>query len=566
MVLFCKLQDHSREVNSCAFSSEFFVTCSGDKNLRIYKNESFVEVPYSPLKLFKYGINSVTFNNDGSLLSTGDTDGKAHVFRLTASSYEIVAIFDHSSVNTVQVTKFSPDSKHLISGSSDGSIALWSVSNKHLIKMISGHGDGYVYAADFESSGGYLATGSALGDIRIWNMLNREMTCILQIEAHGGGDAGCGVSWLAFSPKKPNIDSNILASCGQDSIVNLWLFNLTDRSLNKISSLRGHTSAISCCNFSPDGTKVASSSFDKTVILWDTESGEKVLILEGHTAIVTSVAFSVDGRTLASTSYDKSSLIWKINEDEDEDHHRRLNLISPEAESPSKSLIQSSSVPNLDLPEPLNLTSWTCQDVADWLRDSVQLGQYSQIFIDNVIDGVELVTLTSETLKKDLGIVPLGHRNKILRAVSSITKPSKSSFDLTSLSSSIPAQFHAYIPQLLSHFKDHTGGNQSAVEWASTSNQTNPAVKVHQIRKRKQEIEKKMPAEFFCPISHELMEDPVLASDGFTYERSFIENWLNSKGTNCCSPMTNQPLSSRSLVPNQALKALIMQSCQLDDE
>ena len=42
--------------------------------------------------------------------------------------------------------------------------------------MISGHGDGYVYAADFESSGGYLATGSALGDIRIWNMLNREMT------------------------------------------------------------------------------------------------------------------------------------------------------------------------------------------------------------------------------------------------------------------------------------------------------------------------------------------------------------------------------------------------------
>jgi len=141
-----------------------------------------------------------------------------------------------------------------------------------------------------------------------------------------------------------------------------------------------------------------------TFVILKQESGEKVLILEGHTAIVTSVAFSVDGRTLASTSYDKSSLIWKINEDEDEDHHRRINLISPEAESPSKSLIQSSSVPNLDLPEPLNLTSWTCQDVADWLRDSVQLGQYSQIFIDNVIDGVELVTLTSETLKKDLGI------------------------------------------------------------------------------------------------------------------------------------------------------------------
>lgn len=98
-------------------------------------------------------------------------------------------------------------------------------------------------------------------------------------------------------------------------------------------------------------------------------------------------------------------------------------------------------------------------------------------------------------------LVPLGHRNKILRAVSSITKPSKSSFDLTSLSSSIPAQFHAYIPQLLSHFKDHTGGNQSAVEWASTSNQTNPAVKVHQIRKRKQESQSNSSSSYFLTTS-----------------------------------------------------------------
>lgn len=41
--------------------------------------------------------------------------------------------------------------------------------------------------------------------------------------------------------------------------------------------------------------------------------------------------------------------------------------------------------------------------------------------------------------------------------------------------------------------------------------------------------------------------DPVIASDGFTYERSAIEGWLARKNT---SPMTNEPLAHLTLVPN----------------
>lgn len=60
--------------------------------------------------------------------------------------------------------------------------------------------------------------------------------------------------------------------------------------------------------------------------------------------------------------------------------------------------------------------------------------------------------------------------------------------------------------------------------------------------------------EFECPITREQMVDPVIASDGFTYERDAISRWLSSRGT---SPQTNAPLASRNLVPNRALKALI---------
>ena len=64
----------------------------------------------------------------------------------------------------------------------------------------------------------------------------------------------------------------------------------------------------------------------------------------------------------------------------------------------------------------------------------------------------------------------------------------------------------------------------------------------------------KVPDEFKCPITCELMEDPVLCSDGHTYERAAIERWLRSHGT---SPKTNAPLPSRAVLPNHNLRGII---------
>ncbi len=58
-----------------------------------------------------------------------------------------------------------------------------------------------------------------------------------------------------------------------------------------------------------------------------------------------------------------------------------------------------------------------------------------------------------------------------------------------------------------------------------------------------------------CPITQAIMTDPVIGSDGITYERSAIEAWFAAGHTT--SPMTRQPMTSQSLVPNYALKALI---------
>ncbi|KAK7242761.1 sacsin [Aureococcus anophagefferens] len=73
-------------------------------------------------------------------------------------------------------------------------------------------------------------------------------------------------------------------------------------------------------------------------------------------------------------------------------------------------------------------------------------------------------------------------------------------------------------------------------------------------RARERGAVREPPAEFLCAITRECMVDPVIAADGFSYERSAIERWFRAKRT---SPQTNAPLASTALVPNIALRGLI---------
>ncbi|KAG0574089.1 hypothetical protein KC19_VG233000 [Ceratodon purpureus] len=69
-----------------------------------------------------------------------------------------------------------------------------------------------------------------------------------------------------------------------------------------------------------------------------------------------------------------------------------------------------------------------------------------------------------------------------------------------------------------------------------------------------------IPADFRCPLSGELMADPVIVASGQTYERLYIQHWLGEGHTRC--PKTHQKLSHTSLIPNYTVKALIANWCE----
>ncbi|MEO5803088.1 MAG: Ig-like domain-containing protein [Verrucomicrobiota bacterium] len=116
------------------------------------------------------------------------------------------------------------------------------------------------------------------------------------------------VNSVVFTP-----DGNTLISGGSDRLINFW--RVSDGALLQTLNTNApfvHESAVESLSITPDGSLLASASF-QVVQLWDLPSGT-VRRLTGHTDWVVGVAFSPDGSLLASASFDTTVRIWRASD------------------------------------------------------------------------------------------------------------------------------------------------------------------------------------------------------------------------------------------------------------
>jgi len=254
-----------------------------------------------------HSINSVTFRPDGKVLAGGGFGSVVHLW--DAETGEHQNALGEQYVEAIESVAFNVDGTVLASANRDKTVLLWDAQTGELRNTLIGHTD-WVNSVAFSPDGTTLASASNDMTIRLWDAQTGE----LRRTFTGHKEA---INSVAFSP-----DGKVLASGSgyiyardasgsQDKTIRLW--DVETGTIRRTFPAQKHN--VLCVAFSPDGKVLAASYDDKIIHLWDMQTYTVHRTLEGHTDDVRSVVFSPDGRTLVSGSQDGTLLLWELTPD-----------------------------------------------------------------------------------------------------------------------------------------------------------------------------------------------------------------------------------------------------------
>ncbi|KAI5075509.1 hypothetical protein GOP47_0009585 [Adiantum capillus-veneris] len=245
------------------------------------------------LSISKQRLTTSIFNSTGNWLAFGCAKlGQLLVWEWRTESYILKQQGHYFDVNSVA---YSPGSQLIATGADDNKLKVWNSSSGFCFVTFAEHTNS-ITAVHFLPGNSALLSASLDGTVRAWDLLRYRNfrtfttpspTQFASLTADRSGEVVCAGSLDSFQ-------------------IYVWSMK-TSRLLDVLS---GHEGPVHGLMFSPVHEMLASSSWDKTVRIWDVFNGKGGLETFPHNHDVLTVAYRPDGRQLASTTLNGQIHLW----------------------------------------------------------------------------------------------------------------------------------------------------------------------------------------------------------------------------------------------------------------
>lgn len=240
-------------------------------------------------------IFSVAFSPDQNLLATGSSDGQIRIWQVSDGK-QLMAWQAHG--DWIRSVMFSDDGKLIASGSNDRTIRIWDNQTGDCLKILRGHKD-WVWSVNFVLGSHLLVSASSDHTAKVWSI-------DLGICVYTFHEPDEQVWSAAFS------NNGYTLATGSATSVKLW--NVWTQQCVKV--FQDNATRVRSLSFSPDGKTLVGSSDDRSIKTWDVDSGKCLQTLQSATTTrLWSVKFSPNGQKLISGSADTIQM-WNLEEGE----------------------------------------------------------------------------------------------------------------------------------------------------------------------------------------------------------------------------------------------------------
>lgn len=311
------LNGHLEGVISAVYSPDGkqILSASWDSTLRVWNVETGVVT--TTIQRDTWRNNNASFSPNGKIIMC--TNENAMTFYDAKTGYETNSFtYDWRVISA----KFTPDGKYIVATSNDNIIRVIDVNTGVMTNTITGNCDYYSCASVSPDGKRIVCAPSKFVALNYYrNAIDVDFSDSLIVpvkvldfetgkELMTLNGHKYYVSTADFSP-----DGSRILTGSYDMTVKVW----DALSGKELLSMNANNSSVDAANFSPDGKKIVSisPSTDKPVMVWNAVTGEEIESFSGHLSAVNTANFSFDGKQIVTASKDKTIRIWDLNDDTD---------------------------------------------------------------------------------------------------------------------------------------------------------------------------------------------------------------------------------------------------------